>query len=290
LIILLWFAVGVGTLAYLASRWRVPLLLIVLPLFALLVWLAITQYSAIDQSKSTRVRADWETILAKPLPPAAVLVSNDRNDIMPLWYFQYVDGVRPDLLGLFPLITEEHPTLGHVLDLALGTGRPAYLIKEMPGIGVKVDVSEQEGLWRVEGPAVEGQPDYPRQDHLAGAVALLGYDLSPESPTPGETLEVRLYWQALRSLDTQYHTFVHVLDAEGEVVAQSDQQPGGVFYPTTLWRPGERLRDDHQLAIPADAPSGPYRLLAGMYAFTADGALEPLGAPMVIGQVAIKTD
>jgi hypothetical protein len=206
-----------------------------------------------------------------------------------MWYYQYVAGQRPDLLGLFPLITPDYPALGHVLDLALSTGRPVYLIKEMPGVEVKVDVEAEAGLWRVLGPAVEGEPAYPRGDHLADAVVLAGYDRSPHSPRPGEALRVSLYWEPLRSLEAEYHTFVHLLDAEGQMVVQSDRQPGGVYYPTTQWQPGERLRDDHLLPLAPDTPVGVYRLLAGMYELANDGTVQPLGEPITIGQVGVKT-
>jgi hypothetical protein len=200
-----------------------------------------------------------------------------------------VDGERPDLLGLFPLITPEYPTLGHVLDLALSTARPVYLIKEMPGIEVKVDVEQEGLLWRVLGLAAEQEPEYAGTLELGDGVTLVGYDRSPRSPRPGETLQVDLYWEALRPLEAEYHSFVHLVDAQGQAVVQSDRQPGGVHYPTTLWRPGERLRDEHSLLLPADVPEGIYSLLAGMYAFSADGTLQPLGEPVLIGQVGVKS-
>jgi hypothetical protein len=291
LVVVLWLAAGVGTLASLGSKGRpVVSVIVVLLCFALPLWLAVTGYAVADQSEKTEARTRWERILAEPLPPGAVLVSNDRNQIMPLWYFQYVDGVRPDLLGLFPLITPDYPTLGHVLDLALSTGRPVYLIKEMPGIEVKVEVEPQGRLWRVLGSAAEKEPDYPGYVQLDDALALTGHDRAPRSPGPGETLLVSLYWEALRPLDAEYHSFVHLLDGEGQVAARSDRQPGGVYYPTGMWRPGERLRDDHLLALPDDLPAGVYRLLVGMYALTDDGTLQPLGEPAVIGQVGVKTE
>jgi hypothetical protein len=298
LVILLWLVVGVGTLVQVVTGIIVNVrsrlsptfapILVMLPFFALPLWLAAGDYTSIDQSHNIGARTRWESILAEPLPPNAVLVSNDRNNIMPMWYFQYVDGVRPDLLGLFPLITPRYPTLGPVLDVALDSERPVYLIKEMPGVEVKVEVEAERGLWRVLGPAVEGEPAYPMDARLADAVALAGYDLSPHSPQAGETLQVSLYWEALHPLEADYHTYVHLVDAEGNKVAQSDRQPGGVFYPTTLWQPSERLRDNHVLTVPADTPPGVYRLLAGMYTLSASGELGPLGEPLAIGEVAIK--
>jgi hypothetical protein len=295
LVVVLWLVIGVGVVVQICrfANLRISLALLA---FALPVWLGASHYADVDQSGNTAARTGWEAILAKPpvvsraepLPANAVLVSDDRNDIMPLWYFQYVDGVRPDLLGLFPLITPEYPTLGPILDLALSTGRSVYLIKEMPGVEVKVEVEAENGLWRVVGPAAGGEPAVRSEAQWADAVRLVGYDLSPLSPQPGETLQISLYWEALRPLKDEYHTFVHLLDPAGQKVAQSDRQPGGVFYPTTLWRPGEILRDDHSLTVPADAPPGTYHLLVGLYTLAADGTLGPLGEPVVAGPVDVR--
>jgi len=288
LIVALWIAAGVGALARWAPQRRLISLLVVIPFFALPVGLAAANYADLDQSQNTQARARWESILAQPLPQGAILVTNDRNNIMPMWYFQYVEGVRPDLLGLFPLITEEIAELGDVLDLALSTGRPTYLIKEMPGVEVKVQVEPADGLWRVRGPAVVGEPVHEVEKPLANAVVLRGYDRSSPGPRPGDEFPISLYWEALRPLTQPYHTFVHLVDGQGQAIAKSDRQPGGVFYPTTLWRPGERLRDDHRLTLPADTPEGIYDLWVGMYALNAGGGLEPLGEAIRAGHVAVK--
>jgi hypothetical protein len=258
---------------------------LVLVFLALPIGLLVSNYPDLDQSDNTVARKGWETLLAEPAPSGAILLSNDRNEIMPMWYFQYVDGLRTDLLGLYPQVTVDYPTLGHVLDLALSTGRPVYLIKEMPGIESKVDVGAEGKLWRVRGPAAAEEPAFTNGAVLGDAVALVGHDRGLEKPLPGDTVQVSLIWEALRPMDRVYHSYVHVQDAGGQTVTQSDRQPGGVYYPTTVWQPGERLRDDHVLRMPADAPQGSYRLVAGMYAFSSDGALEALGEPVVIGQI-----
>ena len=289
LIVVLWMAAGVGALAALLRN-RANLSALIVALFFLLpLWMAFGNYAAIDQSDNHQARQRWEAILSEPLPPGAILISDDRNNIMPLWYLQYIEDQRPDLLGLFPLVTPEYPTLGPILDLAWDSGRPVYLIKEMPGIDIKVGVAPAGRLWRVQGPAAGQNPAYPLDARLADSVALLGYDRDPRSPQPGQTLQVDLYWQPLRSLEREYHSYVHLVDDQGNPIAQSDQQPGGRYYPSTVWQPGEQLRDDHFLAVPADAPPGAYRLVAGMYALPGDGSLEPLGDPVEIGRVGVKT-
>jgi hypothetical protein len=298
LIVVLWMMVAIGVVANLVGRWRRGGGLIVLAVFFLLpLWMALNHYTSIDQSRNTIASQSWQAILSEPLPQDAILISNDRNDIMPMWYYQYVGeeypgapdgGSRLDLLGLFPLITPDHSTLGQVLDLALSTGRPTYLIKEMPGIEVKVQVESEGRLWRVTGPASQGVPDHSLGGRLAKVVSLVGYDRSPHSPHPGDTLNVTLYWQALQPLQKQYHTYVHLVDGAGQVVAQSDRQPGGAYYPTTIWQPGEQLRDDHILAIPSGTALGVYQMLAGMYALSDESEIQPLGQPLAIGQVAVK--
>jgi hypothetical protein len=305
LVVVLWLVLGVGTLAGVVmqivpgraaapGRWRLLAALAIVPFFLLPLWLATTHYCAVDRSSDTGARDGWQALLSSPVPRDAVLVSNDRNDIMPMWYFQYVEGQRPDLLGLFPLITLQYPDLGSVLDLALSTGRPLYLLKEMPGIEVKVAVGEEvylgEGawLWPVAGPAVQGEPEHPLEGQLDEAMALRGWDRDPGSLRPSQDLELTLYWQPLQPLLREYHSFVHLLDAEGSIVTQSDHRPGGVYYPTSLWRPGERLHDQHWLSVPADAPAGVYRLVAGMYALSDDGTLEALGEPILLGEVELN--
>ncbi|MCB0153889.1 MAG: DUF2723 domain-containing protein, partial [Anaerolineae bacterium] len=100
--------------------------------------LVTSQFSSLSQADNFIAAQRWQPLLAEPLPPKAVLVTNDRNEIMSLWYYQYVEGRRPDLLGLFPLIVPDpaFANVGRVLDQALASGRPVYLIKPMAGLGL----------------------------------------------------------------------------------------------------------------------------------------------------------
>jgi len=295
LVAVLWLAIGVAAIAQALTKIPSPRLAAFTPLaltltfLALPIWSGVTHFRTTNRSWNWDERSRWEVILPWTPPADAVLVSNDRNDIMPMWYLQYVEHKRPDLLGLFPLITPDYPAIGQVLDLALSTGRPVYLVKMMPGIDIKVETKpDYNQLWQVLGPAVTSEPAYPRDIRLGDAVKLVGYDLSVRSPRPGEGLHVSLYWEPLRPLDAEYHSFVHLVDATSQPVIQSDHQPGGVFYPSTLWQPGEQLRDEHTLWKAEDIPPGVYRLLVGLYALAADGSLQPLGEPVVAGEVAVK--
>jgi hypothetical protein len=58
---------------------------------------------------------------------------------------------------------------------------------------------------------------------------------------------------------------VQLISAEGRVLAQSDALPAGGARPTTGWRSGEYIVDDHRLSFHAGAGPGMARLIAGMY-------------------------
>jgi len=271
----------------------------VIPLCILPLTLLSRNYPQIDQSHNYEIRDRWQEILAEPLPWRAILVSNDRDEIMPLWYYQFVDGRRPDLNGLFPRIVPE-PTYENIVRLVddiLATGRPIYLIKEMPGLEIKYRFEPFGSLVKVVGPAVTKAPDHSQRVSLSKEVLLIGYDQEPRttndrncgiavlSPRPGGELRVTLYWQTQGELEGIYSSFVHLVDEEGHRVAGSDQQPGGQFYPTDLWQLGEILRDEHVFTVPAETPPGRYRLLVGMYSYP---SLELLGESVFIGQIEIK--
>lgn len=95
-------------------------------------------------------------------------------------------------------------------------------------------------------------------------IALLGYDLSDKEIQAGEKIELSLYWQALRQLDIDYQVFVHILDASGNLVAQSDKLNPGEF-PTRRWPMDKYVPDSHILVMPDDLPPGEYKVMTGLW-------------------------
>ncbi|MGH2592683.1 MAG: hypothetical protein ACRDGG_04150, partial [Anaerolineae bacterium] len=82
---------------------------------------------------------------------------------------------------------------------------------------------------------------------------------------PGEPICVELEWMAAQTPSTDYIVFVHLLDSNNQVVAQSDVSPGSGFAPTTAWLPSQAIVDRHGLIVPAAVAPGMYRLTAGLY-------------------------
>ncbi|RMF01740.1 MAG: hypothetical protein D6768_09935, partial [Chloroflexi bacterium] len=82
---------------------------------------------------------------------------------------------------------------------------------------------------------------------------------------PGQTLLLHVRWQPLAVFDRDLKVFVHLVGAGDAVLAQFDGPPQDGEYPTSRWIPGEIIADTYPLALPADAPPGPYRLFLGLY-------------------------
>jgi hypothetical protein len=80
----------------------------------------------------------------------------------------------------------------------------------------------------------------------------------------GPYLSLKLNWQAAAPVETSYKLFVHVYNADGELVAQNDQYPVGEFLPTNQWVVGQSVTDLHGLILSEGAKPG-YRLSLGWY-------------------------
>jgi hypothetical protein len=106
---------------------------------------------------------------------------------------------------------------------------------------------------------------HPRQVQLGGAIELLGYEINSDPVRPGKLLKLKLIWRAKQPPDRAYKVFIHVLDANNTLVAQSDAMPGNWALPTDIWTAGEVILDLYAIPIPPDAVPGEYTLQVGMY-------------------------
>lgn len=95
----------------------------------------------------------------------------------------------------------------------------------------------------------------------APALSLTGYTLT----TTETTVDVALFWQAAHPAQRPYTVFTHLVNANGDLVAQQDNWPLNGRWPPSCWQAGERLADPYSLTLPPDLPAGEYRLLVGWY-------------------------
>ena len=113
-------------------------------------------------------------------------------------------------------------------------------------------------------------------------VRLLGYNVAATA-VPGETLALTLYWSSAGGVAQPYKVFTHLLGdtfnaASGNFLwGQSDAEPAANTRPTTTWRDGEVIVDEHAIPVAADAPPGTYRLEVGLYDPVSGARLAVLG-------------
>ncbi|MBI5034955.1 MAG: hypothetical protein HZB51_30890 [Chloroflexi bacterium] len=100
------------------------------------------------------------------------------------------------------------------------------------------------------------------QAKLGENFALASYALQTDRAS--RKIHLALYWQGVKKSNKDYKAFVHVLDASGQVVAQKDASPLDGKYPTSIWDPGEIIKDEYELVVPTDAHA-PFTIEIGMY-------------------------
>ncbi len=92
---------------------------------------------------------------------------------------------------------------------------------------------------------------------FADSLGLYGYS----STTEAGQLGLYLVWNAQNAVSSDYTVFVHVVDASGDIVAQSDLMPQSGTYPTSLWLPGEFVEDNYRFSL----KPGVYTIDVGLY-------------------------
>jgi hypothetical protein len=128
---------------------------------------------------------------------------------------------------------------------------PAYQIDSTTTIGMMVVGVPERSF------------DVPNMQHSEYAdwdngITLIGFDVPAESTSP---LTLTLYFQPQKALDQSLTLFVHLLDADGNIVAQRDAVPLGGARPTTGWAPGEIIAE----TITLNAAPGEYTIRTGWY-------------------------
>ncbi len=166
-------------------------------------------------------------------------------------------------------VYEDAPPGGYRFAISVYT----YPGPEPVSAGAVADTEIQQD-WALVGRAVvapaqfttNDQPAITADAQLGASIHLLGATFEPalDSRQAGETLNVRLYWQAEQPVTTSYTIFLHLKNANGDLIAQQDALPYDGQYPTWAWPPGEIIVTTHTLTVPTDQPP-PYTLAVGMY-------------------------
>jgi hypothetical protein len=142
-------------------------------------------------------------------------------------------------------------SLGSIAD---SISQQRFLTRETTFGNAVVDLYEQ-------GPALDRHAGPVR---FGSAIVLADWAISPAA-LAGETVFVDLHWQATAPVGANYTVFVHLVDGNGQKIAQHDAEPAFGSRPTASWRPGETIDDRIALVVPALARPGTYHVLVGLY-------------------------
>ena len=132
----------------------------------------------------------------------------------------------------------------------------------------------QGKIYQVVTPSAETQTNWPGAWPLAeepaemvnakfaGDIRLAGYSAGQPFDSPGEVIELTLFWQG-RSIPETGNVFVQVRDQNNVTVAQADHP---LFVNQDMLNSdGTMLRDGVTLPLPPYLPTGKYRILVGFY-------------------------
>jgi hypothetical protein len=81
--------------------------------------------------------------------------------------------------------------------------------------------------------------------------------------SPGDRLELSVYWYTSGAIPYGYSSFVHVSNG-GPPLAQADKL-NPADRPTKEWTPAGYIRDDYAIILPPTMPPGMYQLFVGLY-------------------------
>jgi hypothetical protein len=93
-------------------------------------------------------------------------------------------------------------------------------------------------------------------------ISLLSYTTPPVAIYPGNAFCLQLRWTVQEQLENNYAIFVHVLDENGQLAAQTDLMP---IPSMTDWTPREEVTTRHGLILPSTLTYGKYEINVGLY-------------------------
>jgi hypothetical protein len=221
--------------------------------------------------------------------PDAIIVC-DWEQATPLWYYQQVEGLRPDVEIVYPV---------ERLDEAAASGRPLYVARAQAGLADRWYPSCSDSLIHLRGaPAFDLHAQWTARGVTPlgirlGAFELVGYTDGeppdgepPDGEPPGagraffypsEVVPLTLRWRAVERPEHDYSVSLRFFDPGGGQVYQVDSQhPVLGTYPTSRWAAGEGVSDYYELQVPPRAAPGAYRWGVILYRALPEGGWESL--------------
>jgi hypothetical protein len=235
-----------------------------------------------------RTGRDYAEPILRDAPPDAVVLSN-WHWATAFWYLQWSEGLRPDVVVIYVYPQGESYAANWLACIAATPDAQPECRQAEPldrPLIVTDWYSDYESLpYRFvpfgQAFLVQREPTFDPPTGLSvldakleNTVELLGYRLSEEILTPGQSLVVHLAWQPLAEWERDYSFFVQLLSPAGLVGQGQD-----AIHPAGRYQVGEVLVDRFELAVWPTVSPGDYALIAGVYFTPENGGWQRLTTP-----------
>lgn len=115
------------------------------------------------------------------------------------------------------------------------------------------------------------EPEHRLDIQFGNQIELLGYDVEPAEPSPGEKIRVTWYWHCKRPLSGEWSMFTHLVDHRTGQMCMGcnyDRESEGnlrAVYPPGRWKAGEYIRDIQRFTLPSKIPFEEAEIRIGIY-------------------------
>jgi hypothetical protein len=228
--------------------------------------------------EDTALEPGWAILSDRPQPDSVVVA--DYPEWLALGYLCQVWGASPPIYAQ-PVCQPEprqpaRPVTGLYLTRRAALADPGCLAERhhyAAGANlIQLEIAPNQELPASARPAAR---DFGLPLTLAGFEVRRAADPQPAGAGSQPGWQLSLYWRANATMPVNYTISVRplqhgaaILDAGGQPILQ-DQQPVWNTYPTSRWTPGEIVRDDYGLLLPAQAAPDGIRVL--VYQVVPDG-------------------
>jgi hypothetical protein len=140
----------------------------------------------------------------------------------------------------------------------------AYFVVERPLL-----FSNHRALWFDLTPPIE--PEHVGGWRFADRLVLDRYGIAADD----DGVHVVIAWTSTGTVSDNYAWFVHVIDANGQIVSQQDRPPQGGYTPTSVWQPDSPVIDRLFFPLPPNTDASGWQVRVG-WVSPENGALLPV--------------
>jgi hypothetical protein len=223
--------------------------------------------------------------LAMDLAAPDSMIVADWEQATVLWYFQRVEGRRPDLTIRYPI-----ERIDETLTEARASGRTVYITRTLPGIESRGVTSSVGPLLQVFPPPVEVAHSDGAIERFQGGLTLVRAEIHDRALRPGSVVPLTLHWLAEQHLPEAYAVSVRLIGPDGSVLAAQDERhPALGTSPTDRWPVNQIVGDYRELPLGSLIRPGDYHIQVVPYRVDPPAGISitlssvPFSVPIQIG-------